>query len=65
VQLATGQGYLLATPLQMAVAYSALANGGYVVTPHIGLAVESPSGKLLAALPSTRGARFPPPMTAT
>jgi penicillin-binding protein 2 len=53
VQLATGQGYLLATPLQMAVAYSALANGGYVVTPHIGLAVTSPSGKLVQALPST------------
>jgi len=53
VQLATGQGYLLATPLQMAVAYSALANGGYVVTPHIGLAVKSPSGKLVAGLPST------------
>jgi len=51
VQLATGQGYLLATPLQMAVAYSALANGGYVVTPHVGLAVERPGGRLLARLP--------------
>ncbi|HEX2703585.1 MAG TPA: penicillin-binding transpeptidase domain-containing protein [Solirubrobacteraceae bacterium] len=52
VQLATGQGYLLATPLQMAVAYSAIANGGYVVTPHIGLAVETPGGKLLQRLPA-------------
>jgi penicillin-binding protein 2 len=59
VQLATGQGYLLATPLQMAVAYSALANGGYVVTPHIGLAVEAPSGKLLQRLPSPPARALP------
>jgi penicillin-binding protein 2 len=51
IQLATGQGYLLATPLQMAVAYSALANGGKLVTPHIALQVENSDGDLLAALP--------------
>jgi penicillin-binding protein 2 len=59
VQLATGQGYLLATPIQMAVAYSTLANGGYVVTPHIGLQVESPSGQLLQTLPSPRRRAIP------
>jgi penicillin-binding protein 2 len=53
VQLATGQGYLLATPLQMAVAYSAIANGGYVVTPRIGVAVDAPSGRRLETLPGT------------
>jgi penicillin-binding protein 2 len=53
VQLATGQGYLLATPLQMAVAYSTIANGGDVVTPHLGLAIDSPSGKRLETLPSS------------
>ena len=52
VQLATGQGQLQASPLQMAVAYSALANGGHVVTPHIGLAIESPAGKLVETLPA-------------
>ena len=31
----------------MAVAYSAIANGGYVVTPHVGLRVEDPSGGVL------------------
>ena len=36
VLLATGQGYLLASPLQMAIAYSAIVNGGKVFSPKIG-----------------------------
>jgi len=40
--LAIGQGELAATPLQMAVAYAALANGGTVVTPHVGQAFVDP-----------------------
>jgi len=39
INLSIGQGYLAVTPLQMAVAYSALANGGTVVTPHVASAV--------------------------
>lgn len=39
INLAIGQGMLQASPLQMAVAYAALANGGTVVTPHIAGAV--------------------------
>ena len=35
VNLGIGQGYLLATPLQMAVAISALANGGQIITPQL------------------------------
>ncbi len=35
VNMAVGQGDLLVTPLQMAMAYSAIANGGTVYTPHI------------------------------
>ena len=38
--LAVGQGDVQVTPLQLAVAYSAIANGGTVVTPHIGLEVQ-------------------------
>ncbi len=33
--IAIGQGYDLVTPLQLLVAYSAIANGGYVVRPHL------------------------------
>ena len=47
INLAIGQGDLKATPLQMAVAYAAVANGGFVVEPHLGLKVVSPQGRLL------------------
>jgi penicillin-binding protein 2 len=47
VQLATGQGDLQTNPLQMAVAYAALANGGTIVTPHVGLEVEDAAGRVL------------------
>ncbi|MGC9974310.1 MAG: penicillin-binding transpeptidase domain-containing protein [Gaiellaceae bacterium] len=53
VNLSIGQGALLVTPLQLAVAYSALANGGTIVQPHVGSAVLSPTGKVLRRL------RFP------
>jgi len=39
INLAIGQGALQVSPLQLAVAYSAIANGGTVVTPHVGAAV--------------------------
>jgi penicillin-binding protein 2 len=45
--LAVGQGDVQVTPLQLAVAYSAIANGGTVVTPHLGLAIQSPNGTVL------------------
>ena len=44
VNLAVGQGDLQATPLQLAVAYSAIENGGRVVTPHLGMQVEDAAG---------------------
>src|SRR5262249_15872576 len=47
INLAVGQGDLQADPLQMAVAYAALANGGKVVRPHIGDQVDSVTGKVL------------------
>jgi penicillin-binding protein 2 len=47
VNLAVGQGDLQADPLQMAVAYAAIANGGTVLTPHVGLRVEDPDGRVI------------------
>jgi penicillin-binding protein 2 len=54
VNLAVGQGQLAVTPLQLATAYSALANGGVVVRPHVGRATLDPNGEIVKALP------FPP-----
>jgi penicillin-binding protein 2 len=47
VQLATGQGDLQTNPLQMAIAYAAIANGGTVVTPHVGLQIDDAAGRVL------------------
>jgi penicillin-binding protein 2 len=40
IQLAIGQGDVLVTPLQLAVAYAVIANGGYRITPHVADDVE-------------------------
>lgn len=42
---AVGQGDVLATPLQLANAYAALANGGTVYQPRIASGVSTPDGK--------------------
>jgi penicillin-binding protein 2 len=47
IQLATGQGDLQTNPLQMAIAYAALANGGTVVTPHVGHEIDDAAGRVL------------------
>jgi penicillin-binding protein 2 len=47
IQLATGQGDLQTNPLQMAIAYAALGNGGKIVTPHVGMEVEDTAGRVL------------------
>ena len=62
VNLAVGQCDLQATPLQLATAYSALVNGGRVVRPHLGLAVEDGSGRLVEEIrtPVRRRVKFSP-----
>jgi penicillin-binding protein 2 len=47
VQLATGQGDLQTNPLQLALAYAALGNGGTVVTPHVAKEVDDSAGRVL------------------
>jgi len=47
VNLAVGQGDLQSNPLQMAIAYAAIANGGKVVRPHLGLEIEDEQGRLV------------------
>jgi penicillin-binding protein 2 len=48
INLAIGQGDLLVTPIQMAVALSALANkDGTVWVPHLGLQIKDASGNVI------------------
>jgi penicillin-binding protein 2 len=44
VNLAIGQGFLQVTPLQLATAYAAIANGGYLLQPYIVSELVAPEG---------------------
>jgi penicillin-binding protein 2 len=54
VNLAIGQGNMEATPLQLATTYAAIANGGTIVTPHLGLKIVDPQGQLVRNLEPAR-----------
>jgi penicillin-binding protein 2 len=45
-----GQGSVLVSPLQLAVAYAAVANGGTVFEPRVGQAIVDPSGHVVKRL---------------
>ncbi|HYZ88560.1 MAG TPA: penicillin-binding protein 2 [Myxococcales bacterium] len=47
INAAIGQGEVNVTPLQQAVAYAAIANGGTVWTPQIVRRIETPEGKVV------------------
>lgn len=47
INLSVGQGDVQASPLQMAVVYSALATDGRVPRPHIGMQIEDNAGRLV------------------
>ncbi|MEW6387104.1 MAG: penicillin-binding protein 2 [Thermodesulfobacteriota bacterium] len=47
ISVSIGQGYNLATPLQMAQVAATIANGGNLYEPHLVEKVESPAGEIL------------------
>ena len=62
VSLSVGQGDLLTDPLQMAVAYAAVANDGRVLRPRLGLRIEDATGRALQQLdaPTARRIKLSP-----
>ncbi|HZC14946.1 MAG TPA: penicillin-binding transpeptidase domain-containing protein, partial [Thermoleophilaceae bacterium] len=50
INLSVGQGDIAANPLQMAVAYATVANGGRVLRPRLGLRIEDATGRALQQL---------------
>ncbi|HHY45678.1 MAG TPA: penicillin-binding protein 2 [Firmicutes bacterium] len=56
LDVAIGQGALSATPIQLAMAYCALANGGWIYEPSVVLRVKEPGGRTLwEFMPRVRG----------
>jgi penicillin-binding protein 2 len=59
INLSVGQGDLKANPLQLAVAYAAIANGGKIVRPHLGQQIEDASGRVLQELEPATPRKLP------
>src|SRR5437879_13730767 len=54
--MSIGQGNVAVTPIQMATAYSAIANGGTVYRPHVALRIQRPDGTVVRTIkPSVNG----------
>ncbi len=47
VNMAIGQGDLLVTPIQLLRGYAAIANGGTLITPHVGMEAQDQNGRLV------------------
>lgn len=56
---AIGQGDMLATPLQVAQAYGAIANGGTIYRPQLAKAVVSPDGEVVKQFQPKPEGRLP------
>ncbi len=54
-----GQGYVAATPLQMLTGIAAIANGGELLTPHLGMEFRDSHGNLLQAIEKDVRRRVP------
>jgi penicillin-binding protein 2 len=59
ISASIGQGFNLVTPLQLAVAYGAIANGGVIVKPRLLLRVADADGRLVEAAPPETKTRVP------
>ena len=59
LNMSIGQGDVGVTPLQLAEGYSAIANGGTVYQPHLGLRVQRPGGKVVARIKPKATGRLP------
>jgi penicillin-binding protein 2 len=59
VNMSIGQGFVQVTPMQLAVAYSAIANGGTLWEPHVALKIESPNGRTVERIEPKRTGRLP------
>jgi penicillin-binding protein 2 len=58
INLSVGQGDLQANPLQMAVAYATIANGGRVLRPRLGMRIEDSAGRALQQLEAPTARRL-------
>ncbi len=56
ISVGIGQGPILVTPIQLAVAYAALVNGGFLVQPHL---VAGHGRSAAPDRPPCRGSRRP------
>jgi penicillin-binding protein 2 len=61
VNFSIGQGDTIITPLQLATAYAALANGGTLWKPRVATAVVSPQGRVVKRFKPQRASRVPVP----
>jgi penicillin-binding protein 2 len=59
INMSIGQGFMLSTPMQLAVAYSALANGGTLYAPRLGFKVQNADGKSTSVIKPEKTGRLP------
>jgi penicillin-binding protein 2 len=59
LNLSIGQGFVLVTPMQLAVGYSAIANGGTLYAPRLGWKIERPDGQLVRVIRPKAMGRLP------
>jgi hypothetical protein len=59
VNMAIGQGFMTTTPIELATAYSAIANGGKLYEPRVAWKIESPDGKVVRVVRPTQDGRLP------